>query len=316
MKAILRILVAALGLSMTAAQAAYPERPLRMIVPFSAGGPTDGAARIVGQALAKSLGQPVVVENRPGADGAIAAQALMAAPADGYTFLFASSSILAVPLLSTPPAFDPRTDFAPVARVGRLPFALYVHPGVPARDVAELIAHARAHPEALNFSTSNLSEYIAAAQFMQATGVRMVRVPYKGSAQAMPDLIAGRVQVNFGPVSGGLAQAKDGRLRVLAVLLPQRDPLLPDVPTLGESGVAVSVTSWQAIFAPAKTPREIIERVSREVNQALQTAEVRMELEKRSLQVEGSDPAGLAAAVERDQQAWVRFVRDFKVTKD
>ena len=291
--------------------ALYPSRPVHLVVPFAAGGATDGVARTVAQALAKSLRQPVIVENRPGADGSIAAQAVAAAPADGYTLLFAVSSMLALPIVNSPPPFDAIADFTPVSTVGRFTFAMYVNSRVPAKTVAEFIAYARAHPGELNYASATMSEYLAASQFMKASGIQLVRVPYKGGAQAMPDLVAGRVQVYFSPISSGLAQVKEGRLRMLAVLQPRRHPMVPDVPTMDEAGLAgVSVPSHQMILAPARTPAEAIERLADEVNLVLHDPAVRAQLELSALAIEGSTPQALAAQMRESSNAWTTFARD------
>ncbi len=296
------------------AQGDFPSRPLRLVVPLAAGGPTDFLARTVAQDLARTLGQTVVVENKPGADGMIAAREVMAAPADGHTLLFAIGSMLAAPLQARPPAFDWRTEFAPLGRVARVPFALAVHPGVPARNVEELVAHARAHPEQLNFATNTLSELMAAAQFMRAAGIRMTRVPYKGGAQAMPDLVAGRVQVWFGPVSLIAPQAQSGALRALATLLPERSPALPGVPTLAEAGYpAVQVPTWQALFASAKTPALALERLASAVAAAAARPEVRSEIKKRAIFVDAGAAADLARAVAADQEAWTRLIAEYRL---
>ena len=296
------------------AQSDFPSSPLRLIVPLAAGGPTDFLARSVAQDLARTLGQPVVVENRPGADGLIAARDVIAAPADGHTLLFAIGSMLAAPLQSRPPAFDWRAEFAPLGRVARVPFALVVHPGVPARSVEELVAHARAHPEQLNFATNTLSELMAAAQFMRAAGIRMTRVPYKGGAQAMPDLMAGRVQVWFGPLSLIAPQVQSGTLRALATLLPERSPALPGVPTLTEAGYpAVQVPTWQALFASAKTPAPTLERLASAVAAATARPEVRAEIEKRAIFVDPGAPAELARLVAADQEAWTHLIAEYRL---
>lgn len=306
------------GLVSTAARAqAYPSKPVRLIVPFAAGGPADFAARTVGQALSKSFGQPFVVENRPGADGAIAAQTVLSASPDGYTLLFSGASMVPLSLLKNPPPFDLITDFAPVAKITRLVWAMYVSPDAPARSVAEFIAYARANPDKLNYASSNFSEFLAATQFMNATGTKMVGVPYKGGAQSMPDLVAGRVQVNFAPLSAGLPYVRDGRLRMLAILLPQRSPLVPDVPTMAEAGVpGISVPGWQAILAPAKTPKEIIDRLFREIDRTLQSLEVRAQFDRQAVQVEGSTPEALAAVIEEDLRTWRQFIRENGLTPE
>jgi tripartite-type tricarboxylate transporter receptor subunit TctC len=301
--------VAAAVLASAGAIAQYPERALRIVVPLPPGGASDAIARTLGRAVAKSIGQPVVIENKPGASGAIGAQALLAAPADGYTFLWGISSMVALPLLQKNPPYRSLEELAPVAMVGRLAFGMYVHPSVPARSIAELVGYARGNPQKLSYGSATMGEYMAATQFMQAAGVDMLRVPYKGGAQLLPDLVQGRVQVNFGPVSAAQPHVRDGRLRMLATLQPRRDPASPDVPTMAEAGMpAVSVPTWQAIFGPAGLPPQIAERVSGEIRLALRDPELQKKFAGLSFTAEGSTPQELAVAVRSDFQTWQRFV--------
>lgn len=314
---LVRVLFIALGLaagsSGASAQDVFPAKPLRLVVPLPPGGPTDFLARTVAQHLSASLGQPVTVDNRPGADGAIAAREVMASQADGHTLLFAPGSLIAVPLQSRPPSFDWRAELAPVGKVGRLSFCLVVHPDVPARTVAELVAHARANPDKLAYSTSTLSELMAAAQFMKASGIRMTRVPYKGGSQAMPDLLSGRIQVMFGPVTLAAQHAKAGTLRVLATLLPQRSTVLPEVPTVGEAGYAgVSVPTWQALFVPARTPRPVVARLAGDLDALLSRPEVRAEFERRAVFLEQATPEELATIVAQEQIAWASLIAEYR----
>lgn len=302
--AVLRI-VAAAAMSATtllASAADWPARPVKLVVPFTAGGPTDAVARTVAQHMASTLAQPVVVENRPGADGAIAAQSVASAAADGYTLLFATSSVMSLPRLMDPAPFA-RDALVPVAAVGRFGFALFVHPELPARTVAEFVAQLRARPEGLHYAAGNASETIAAAQFLRATGTTMVRVPYKGAAQAMPDLLAGRVEAYFTPINAGLPHARQGKLRMLATLLPERASLAPDVPTLEESGVrGVAVPSQQLLVAPARTPPAVLARIAAAVDAALADASVRARLGELGLAIEPASGEKLRAMV-RDSDA-------------
>ena len=303
--------------SPTHAQGEFPSRALRLVVPLAPGGPTDFLARVVAQDMARTLGQPVLVENKPGGDGLIAAREVISAPADGHTLLFAIGSMLAAPLQSRPPAFDWRAELAPLGRVARVPFALAVHPGLPVRNVQELVAHARSHPDQLNFATNTLSELMAAAQFMRAAGIGMTRLPYKGGSQSMPDLLAGRVQVWFGPVSLIAPQVQAGSLRALATLLPERSPALPGVPTLAEAGYAtVQVPTWQALFVPAKTPAPVLERLAAAVAAATARPEVRTEIEKRAIFVDPAPAAELGRMVAAEQGAWVRLIADYRLGSD
>lgn len=299
------------------AQDTYPAKPLRLVVPLPPGGPTDYLARTVARNLAVALNQPVVVDNKPGADGVIAAREVIAAPPDGYTLLFATGSMPATPLLSKPRSFDWQEGLTAVGKVGRISFCLVVHPDVPAGNLAEFVAYARAHPDKLNFASSTLGELMVASQFMQAAGIRMTRVPYKGGAQAMPDLLAGRVQVMFGPVTLAQAHAKSGAVRVLATVLPQRSSALPDTPTLAEAGYpGISVPAWQSIFVPAKTPPAVVSRLATELRAVMAKPELRAEIEQRAIFVEPSTPQELAATVEREQVAWSKLIAEYKLAPE
>lgn len=309
--------VLSLGLTIGGALAdGYPGKPVSLIVPLPAGGPTDAAARIIAEALTRALGQPFVVINRPGAEGAIGARAAATAAADGYTLLFGVASLVALPVVQEPPPLDVRKDLSPVAAIGSFPFVLSVHPSVPATDVATFIAFARSREEPLMYAASTVGEALAAAAFMQATGVKMTRVPYKGSAQAIPDLLAGRVQVMFGPVSAVLPHAGEGKLHLLAALTPTRIPALPELPTLAEAGIAdVAVPSWQAVFAPAGTPQPIVERLAGTLDAALASAEVRAKLERLMLQPEASSPQALTRRIDEDERLWRRFARELALAR-
>ncbi len=323
MNAACKLLASALALFFTLhgvarAQTAYPTKPIHILVPFLAGGPVDTTARTIQPALARALGQPVIIENKPGADGAIAAQAVVTAPADGYTFFFGgSSTMVSVPVLRKQPPFDPVADFTPISLIGRYAFCMFVYPGVPAKTVAEFVDYARANPGKLNFAASNLTEFMFAAQLMKSTGISMVRVPYKGAAQAIPDLVAGRVQLDFVPISAGLGQVKDGRLRLLATVLPKRVAVAPEVPTMTEAGMAgITVSPWQGIFGPPKLPKEIAERVARELHAILQSPEVRNKYDQQGFQPEPSTPEALTAMLKNDVQTWGQIVREAGIPQD
>ena len=287
-------------------------RPVRLVVPFAPGGPADSVARAIAPALEKSLGQALVVENRVGADGIVGARAVLGAAPDGHTLLFASASLVPLALSTRSAAPDLRSDFAAVSRVALASWAMYVSPEVPARTVGEFIAHARANPGKLNYAASTLNDSMAAAQFMKATGIEMVKVPYKGAGQAMPDLVAGRVQVNFSPLSAlGLQHAHAGRVRMLAVLSPQRSALAPEVPTLAEAGVGgVTVSGWLAILAPARTPGDVVARLQAAIASVVEAPDVRALLGRQAMQAESSSPQSLAASIEEDFRTWSGFVRE------
>ena len=283
--------------ALTASAQSWPAKPIRLVVPFPPGSATDTIARAFGGAVSQSVGQPVLVENKAGADGAISGTEVMRSAPDGYTLFFATNSPMAVaPSMRKVPPYDPTRDFTPIADIGRYTFFIVVHPSVPAKTVAELLQHAKDNPDKLNYATGNTTGIMSTAQFMHLGGIKMVHVPYKGEPQALTDLIAGRVQ--FMVVSAGTVapHVKEGRLRALAVVTSKRSPILPDVPTLAESGMpAFSITSWAALYGPAKMPRDIVERLNREYVAAASRPEVAMVLEKQAFIVTGSTPERLGA---------------------
>lgn len=292
------------------AATAWPDKPVRIVVPFPAGGASDATARVIGQALAKRLGQPVLIENRPGASGGVAAQAAIGATPDGNTLLWASASMVALPYVLKKPPFAAMTDMAPVAMVGRLPFCLFVHPSVTAGTLAQFTVEARRQPGKLSFGAGSVSEYLAGTQLNAASGAQMLHVPYKGGVQLMPDLVEGRLQVNIGPCSTGMPFVKAGKLRVLATLLDQRSSLLPEVPTAAEAGLPeLSAPTWQALLAPPRTPATVVERLAREVADALNDPQTRAQLERIGVQPAWAGPAALEARMRQDMPVWERFVR-------
>ncbi|MCU0923154.1 MAG: tripartite tricarboxylate transporter substrate binding protein [Burkholderiaceae bacterium] len=299
------------------AQSGYPVKTIHLIVPTPAGGPSDAAARLLAQAISKPLGQLIIIENKPGAGGAIAAQALMAAPADGHTLMWTLSSMSGLSELQKASPYRSLAELTPVALVGHFAYAMFVHPDVPAKTVAEFVEYAGARPDKISYATGSLGDYMAATRFLAATGVRAVRVPYRGGSLLMPDLVTGRVQLNFGPVSSGLQHVREGKLRMLAVLLPQRSALAPDVPTLTEAGVrGVSLPTWQALFAPANTPQEVAQRLSREVATALAEPALRAQFEQLALLVDTSSPQRLATVAEQATQAWRAFASDYQIAPE
>jgi tripartite-type tricarboxylate transporter receptor subunit TctC len=311
MKVIRTMMAFLVALATAAAAANYPSRPVRLILPFAAGGPSDAIARLVGQQLRGPLGQTVIIENRPGADGAIAGQGAAAATPDGHSLFFASTSQLALPHVMTPAPFDTFSDFAPVSSIGRFAFCILVHPGVPAQSLKQFVAHARSNPGKLSYVSNNLTEHLAASLFMKASGTEMLRVPYKGVPQAVPDLATGRVQVAFWPVTAALPHVREGRLRMLATLLPQRTPATADIPTIAEAGFpGISIQSYQMILAPARVPKPAVDRLVRDVNSVLDNADLRAQLEKQAFVVEGSTPQRLAAIMRESDRTWAQFARD------
>jgi tripartite-type tricarboxylate transporter receptor subunit TctC len=306
----------ALALASAAAVAQYPSKPIHLVVPFPAGAIADGVTRIIGQALSKNLAQPVIVDNRAGADGAIGTLAVIKSQPDGYSLLIgAPAAIFGPQALHRNPPFDLLTDLTPVTLIGRSNFLLYVHPSVPARTLAELIAYARAHPDVLSYGSGNTIAILATFQLARAADIRMVHVPYKGDAPVIVDLLAGRVQVLFSSTVNALAHAKEGRLRALAAL--QRSSLAPEIPTMAEAGMPISLIDviW-GIYGPAKMPREIVARLSRESNLVLQDPEVRAQLARQGFEAEGSTPERLATLVKEQLAVWTRIARESGATLD
>src|SRR5687767_11485196 len=291
----MKFLIAALVFVSGSVLAQYPTKPIRFIVGFPPGGSADPTTRILGAALQEQMGQPVVVENRPGADSAIAAEQMTRMPADGYTIMFASNSAMtAAVALRKQPAYDPLKDFTPISMVGRATVFFYVHPSVPATTMKEFIEHARANPGKLNYGTGNPLSILYNVQLMNSTGISMVHVPYKGEGPLNPDILAGRVQSAFLSTGTAISNAKDGRLRALAVLSDRRSPLMPDVPTVAEAGVPqLTLRHWAGLFGPPKMPREIVERLNKEVSAALKRPDVLEKLQSYGYAAEWSTPDGL-----------------------
>ena len=306
------VLALALLLCAGSALPQYPSKPIRFIVGFPPGGSADPTTRIIGAALAQQLGQPVVVENRPGADSAIAAEMMTRQPPDGYTIMFASNSAMtaAVALRKTP-AYDPLTDFTPISMVGRATIFFYTHPSVPATTLKEFVDYARANPGKLVYGTGNPLSILYNVQLMQSTGIDMLHVPYKGEGPLMPDIIAGRLHSSFLSQGNAISLAKEGKLRALAVLLDKRSALLPDVPTIAEAGApAVTVRQWAGVFGPPKMPRDIVERLNKEVNAALKRPDVLEQLQRYGYAAEGSTPEGLTAINREDLALWRKLVKE------
>jgi len=308
----MRNLVAALALGMlcAAAQAQYPNRPIRLIVPFPPGGAAELGARIFTQPLSLALGQPVIIETKPGADGAIAADATMKASPDGYTLFYATNTAFSwVPAVRKNPPYDPVADFTPVSRIGTFGFFIFSHPSVPANSMAELLAHLRANPGKLNYGSGNSTAMLSTAQLVQQEKLDVVHIPYKGDGPLFVDLLGGRVQFAISTPGAAAPQVKEGRLKVLATLLPSRSPLLPQAPTMAEAGLrGLSITPWGGVFGPKGMPRDITERLSRELIALLKRPEVREAFEKLAFEPHGSTPEELAAFTREQVAVWRRVV--------
>ncbi len=291
---LLRIIVAVIAAFTAIAPAAaqdYPTRPVRFIVPFAPGGNTDVQGRLIAQKLTEIWNQQVVVDNRAGAGGTLGVEMLAKAPADGYTIALASfGNILVGPSLFPKLGYDPLKDLSPVVLVSQPPGLLVVNPGLPVKNVAELITYAKANPGKLNYGSAGNGtwNHLFAEHFKALTGIQMTHIPYKGANPAVTDVMSGQIQLSFGPFPAALPQIKSGRLRVLGVTSAQRSPLLPEVPTVAESGLpGYSAATWFAVLAPAKTPQAIITKLNRDINTVLARPEV-----KAAFAADGTEPAG------------------------
>jgi tripartite-type tricarboxylate transporter receptor subunit TctC len=292
----------------------YPEKPLRMISPYAAGGGSDTLARILGQKLYEAWGQPVVVDNRPGGGGILGAETVARAMPDGYTLLVTPSAVLTInPHLYSQLRYDTFKDFAPITMATNSPYFLVVHPKIPAENVKELIAYAKANPGKMNYSSSGSgsSTHLAGVLFNQMAGVEIVHIPYKGAAPAIVDLLAGNIQMRFSSVVPVLPHVKSGRLRGIAISSSKRYGPLPEVPTITESGLpGYTVESFYAVVAPAGTPRAIIAKLNAELVRNLKTPEVAAHMASDGAEVIGSSPEVLAKALREDHARWAKPVRD------
>jgi tripartite-type tricarboxylate transporter receptor subunit TctC len=307
---ILGLLAAALV--STAAAAQYPNKPIRLIVPFPPGGAAELGARIYAQPLGQGLGQPVIIETKPGADGAIAAEAAMKAAPDGYTLFYATNTAFSwLPAIRKNPPYDPLADFTPVSLIGQFGFFIFSHPSVPANNLAELIAHIRANPGKLNYGSGNSTSMVATAQLALQEKLDVVHIPYKGDGPLSVDLLGGRVHFAIATPGTAAPQVKEGKLRVLATLLPSRSPLLPQAPTLAEAGLrGLSITPWGGVFGPANMPKEIVARVQRELASVLKRPEVHEAFQKLAFEPRSSTPEELAAFVKEQGEVWRRIVAE------
>lgn len=293
------------------AAAAFPDKPIRIVVAFAPGSSTDIVARLIAEPLSAALGQPVVVENKTGADGMIAAEQVAKSAPDGHTLLLTSSSVLtANPHLKKKVPYA-LTDFSPIARLGAYTFVLTVHPSVGASTLQELFNYGRANPDKLSYATGNVTGFLVTAQLAAFGNISMVQVPYKGETLAIPDLLAGRVQLLLGTVGVLAPHAKEGKLRALAVLGSRRSTLLPEVPTFAEGGLPrFPVTPAAGVFGPAKLPIEIVERLNREINAILRRPDVRDQYERQAFEIDTSTPEELGIFFRNQYDAWGRAVRD------
>jgi tripartite-type tricarboxylate transporter receptor subunit TctC len=298
-------------LSIPATAQTFPSKPIKLVVPFGAGSSTDLIARLVGQPLSQALGQPIIVENKPGADGGISGAEVKRAAPDGHTLLLATNSPLSVyPHLQKQPAYDPVADFTAISHVGYYTFFIVVHPSVPAKSVPELIAHAKANPGKLNYATGNTTALVSSALFAKLAGIDMLHVPYKTEPPAVIDLLSGQTHVMISSYSTVAAHIRDGKLRAIATTLPTRSALLPDVPSIAEAGMTdFPVTPWAGIVGPANMPKDVVDRLNKELVAILARADIKEQLDKQAFAAVSSSPGELADLIKSRLASWGQVMK-------
>jgi tripartite-type tricarboxylate transporter receptor subunit TctC len=299
------------ALSRVASAQTYPTRPVRLIVQVPAGGSPDIVARVIGQWLSERLGQQFLIENRPGASGNIGTEAVVRAPADGYSLLFAMSANAINATLYDNLRFSFIRDTTPVASIARIPLVLEVHPSVPAKTVPEFIAYAKANPGKINMASSGNGTplHVAGELFKMMAGVDMVHVPYRGEAVALPDLVSGQVQAIFGVVPASLGYIRAGKLRAMAVTSAQRQAVLPDVPAMSEFLPGYEASGWYGIVVPRATPAEIVEKLNKEINAGLADARMSERLADLGCAVFAGSPAQFGKFIAKEIEKWGKVIK-------
>jgi tripartite-type tricarboxylate transporter receptor subunit TctC len=306
-------LFAAMSLPFAGFAAPYPAKTIRFVVPYPAGGPLDAVARLLAQKVSDSVRQPIIVDNKPGAGGNIGADIVAKSPPDGYTLLMGAVATHAInPTLYASIPYDAAKDFIPITQIGSTPNVLVVNPSVPATNVREFIAYAKANPGKLNFGSGSTGSagHLAGELFKAMAGVEMTHVPYKGAAPAMNDLIGGQVQLMFDNLASSLAQVRAGKIRALAVTTAKRSPLAPDLPTIAESGLpGFDINTWFGLFVPAGTPHDVVERLHDEFTRALASPEVREKMLALGAEPVGSTPSEFAAYIRSEGEKYARIIK-------
>jgi tripartite-type tricarboxylate transporter receptor subunit TctC len=317
----LRLATIAMGLpaiSRIACAQAYPARPARIVVGFAAGGAPDIAARLLAQWLSERLGQQFVIENRPGAGGNIATEAVVEAPADGYTLLLINISNAVNATLYQKLKYDFIRDIAPVASISHENYGMEVHPSFPAKTAADFIAYAKANPGKLNMASpgNGTGPHMAGELFKIMAGVDMVHVPYRGSPPALTDLLAGQVQLMFSPLSSSIEYVKAGKLRALAVTTAARSEVLPDIPSVGEIVPGYAASGWFGIGAPAKTPVEIVDKLNGEINAGLADPKLKARLAELGAAIFVGSPSDFGKHIAAETEKWAKVVRTANLRAD
>lgn len=314
------VLSLALVATPLAAAQSYPTKPIRFIIPFTSGAATDTVARQIAPKLTEALGQPIVIDNRPGAGGMLGTNVVAKASPDGYTLLMGSPGPLTIsPVLLSKIPYDVTMDFASVTLAVVVPFVLVVNPELPAKSVKELIAHAKATSTQLNYASAGIGSvpHFTGELFKLRAGISAVHVPYKGSAPAITDLIGGRVSLFFDNIASALPYVKSGRLRGLAITTLKRSELVPDLPTMIEAGVpGFETTGWNAVIAPAGTPNVVIARLNTEIVKVLRHPETRDKLKGLGTEVVGNTATELSVFLQRERTKWGKVIKDAHITVD
>ena len=311
-------LVGAQTTAQSAAQA-FPNKPIRFVVPFPPGGGNDILARALAPKMSEILGQQVVIDNRAGAGGNIGADFVAKSPPDGYTIVIASNQVTMNPWIYSKLPFDIAKDFAPVAQVASVPMLLAIHPEVPATNLKEFIALAKAKPGSLNYSTPGLGtpQHIAFEVFNFDAGVKVTHVPYKGTSPSILDLIGGQVQATLGTMASLDQHVKSGKVRPIAVSTPQRSPAMPDIPTIEEGGLkGYNVPLWYSVLAPANTPKDIVAKISASIRDALKDPQTKAQLERQGFVESYLDPEQMSALITKDLAYWQKAIQNIGLKLD
>jgi tripartite-type tricarboxylate transporter receptor subunit TctC len=301
------------GASGDAQAQAFPNRTITLVIPFAPGGSTSIVGRVIADRMSQLLGESIVVDNRPGAGGTVGTKLVAKSEPDGYTLLLGYTGTLAIgPSLYKNVGYDPRKDFAPIGMIGHAPNSLVVHPSFPAKTVAELIGYAKAHPGKVNFGSAGVGtvSHICGEYFAQAAGITLVHIPYKGTAPALTDVLGGHIPMAFAPIPAAHANVSGGLLRALAVTSASRSTLLPDVPTISESGLpGFDISLYYGLVAPAGTPRAVIDKLNKELKAALASEEVKKQLSQDGTEITPGTPEDYAAFIDKDEKKWSQLLK-------
>ena len=298
----------------------FPTRTITLVIPFAPGGSNTIVGRAIADKMAELLGEKIVIDNRPGAGGTVGSRAVAKSEPDGYTLLLSFTGTMAIaPSLYRNVGYDPRKDFAPIGLIGNAPNSLVVHPSLPAKSLAELIAYAKANPGKVNFGSAGAGtvSHITGEYFAHSAGIKLVHIPYKGTGPALTDLLGGHIPMAFAPIPASHANVSAGLLRALAVTSAARSSLLPDVPTIAESGLpGFDASLYYGLVAPAGTPRPVIDKLNRTLQQALASAEVRKQLGLDGTEITPGTPEDYAAFIDQDEKKWSQLVRESGVEQE